>query len=129
MRFLAMIIAILAPCHAANILVEPVIKPKKVIKARITAYWAHPRQDEWTSRYESSTGKEGVSDYKDFVSPNDLYKSLQGLKGKFMLSYNDSANIRKIFGKYNVRKIKTKYAGVGQEGGLRNKTELIITNY
>jgi len=79
--------------------------------------------------YESSTGKEGVSDYKDFVSPNDVYKSLQGLKGKFMLSYNDSANIRKIFGKYNIRKIKTKYAGVGMEGGVRPVTELIITNY
>lgn len=79
--------------------------------------------------YESSTGKEGVSDYKDFVSPDDVYKSLQGLKGKFMLSYNDSANIRKIFGKYNIRKIKTKYTGIGREGGVRNKTELIITNY
>jgi DNA adenine methylase len=79
--------------------------------------------------YESSTGKEGVSDYKDFVSPDDVYKSLQGLKGKFMLSYNDSANIRKIFGKYNIRKIKTKYAGVSTEGGVRPVTELIITNY
>ena len=79
--------------------------------------------------YESSTGKEGVSDYKDFVSPDDVYKSLQGLKGKFMLSYNDSANIRKIFGKYNIRKIKTKYTGIAREGGVRNKIELIITNY
>jgi len=79
--------------------------------------------------YEHSTGKEGVSDYKDFVSPDDVYKSLQGLKGKFMLSYNDSANIRKIFSKYNIRKIKTKYAGVGTEGGVRPMNELIITNY
>jgi DNA adenine methylase len=80
--------------------------------------------------YESSTGKEGVSDYKDFVSPDDVYKSLQGLKGKFMLSYNDSANIRKIFGRYNIRKIKTKYTGIGKEGGTRRPaTELIITNY
>lgn len=81
--------------------------------------------------YESSTGKEGVSDYKDVVMPEDVFKSLQGLKGKFMLSYNDSPNIRKIFSKYKIRKIKTKYIEIGKTGGTgtREKTELLITNY
>ena len=79
--------------------------------------------------YESSTGKEGVSDYKDVVMPEDVFKSLQGLKGKFMLSYNDSENIKKIFSKYKIRKIKTKYTGIGKTGGTREKTELLITNY
>lgn len=79
--------------------------------------------------YESSTGKEGVSDYKYVVMPEDVFKSLQGLKGKFMLSYNDSANIKKIFSKYKIRKIKTVYTGIGKTGGIREKTELLITNY
>jgi len=83
MRFLAMIIAILAPCQAANILIEPLIKPKKVIKARITAYWAHPRQDEWTSRYESSTGKRLISGKTCAVDPKIIkYGSRVKVNGK-----------------------------------------------
>lgn len=79
--------------------------------------------------YEHSSGKEGESDYKYYVNPQDVYDVLQGLKGKFMLSYNDSPNIRKIFSKYNVRTIKTKYSGEARKGGTRDITELIITNY
>ena len=71
------------------------------------------------------TGK--LKDYKDYVEPMDLFKSLQRLKGKFMLSYNDSPNIRKIFSKYKQRTIKTKYWEQG--GATKNKTELLITNY
>jgi 3D (Asp-Asp-Asp) domain-containing protein len=53
---LAGILGLLAQVHAANILIEPdpVKKPAKKIKVRVTAYW--PGQDYWTSRYKSSTG-------------------------------------------------------------------------
>lgn len=83
--------------------------------------------------YEHSSGKK-KSDYKHYVNPQDVYDALQGLKGKFMLSYNDSPNIRKIFNKYNIRTIKTQYAGknhtVGvKTGGVRDTIELVITNY
>lgn len=83
MRFLAMIIALMAPCQAANILIEPSPKPKKVIKARITAYWAHPSQDPWTTRYESSTGKRLVSGKTCAVDPKIIkYGSRVKVNGK-----------------------------------------------
>ena len=44
-----------------------------------------------------------------------------------MLSYNDSANIRKIFNKYNIKKVTTKY--IKPKGGFKKTTELLITNY
>jgi DNA adenine methylase len=65
--------------------------------------------------------------YKYFVSPKELYDALQGIKSKFMISYNDSANIRKIFGKYNIRKIKAKNKVGGYE--IKEINELVITNY
>jgi DNA adenine methylase len=68
------------------------------------------------------------SDYKDYVTPEMVFNSLQGIKGKFMLSYNDSPNIRKIFEKYNIKKIATKYAHTPNIE-QRKKTEVIITNY
>jgi DNA adenine methylase len=68
------------------------------------------------------------TDYKDYVTPEDVFKSLQGIKGKFMLSYNDSPNIRSIFSKYNIKGVQTEYAG---HKGIerRKKMEVIITNY
>jgi hypothetical protein len=45
-----------------------------------------------------------------------------------MLSYNDSPNICKIFEKYNIKKIETKYTHT-KHIEHRKKTEVIITNY
>ena len=39
--------------HAANVMIDLRPQPKK-IKVRITGYW--PGEDEWSSRYQSSTG-------------------------------------------------------------------------
>lgn len=66
--------------------------------------------------------------YKDYVTPNEVYNALQGLKGKFMLSYNDSPNIRKIFAAYTIRTIDNIYMG-STTIDRRQKKELIITNY
>jgi len=68
------------------------------------------------------------NDYKDYVTPESVFSSLQGIKGKFMLSYNDSPNIRSIFSKYHIKAVETEYAGhAGVE--RRKKMEVIITNY
>jgi DNA adenine methylase len=68
------------------------------------------------------------SDYKDYVTPESVFKALQGIKGKFMLSYNDSPNIRNIFSKYHIKSVQTEYAGhKGVE--RRKKMEVVITNY
>jgi DNA adenine methylase len=74
--------------------------------------------------YESEDKK----DYKDYVEPQQVYDALQGIKGKFMITYNDSANIRRIFSKYNIKTIKTTYEHT-MTVGRREKTELVITNY
>lgn len=74
--------------------------------------------------YESEEKK----DYKDYVEPIDVYDALKNIKGKFMLSYNDSKNIRKIFSKYNIKTIITIYENA-QHVGKREIKELIITNY
>lgn len=83
MRILAMLMLILAPCHGANILIDPCPKPKKVLKARITAYWAYPKQDPWTAKYQSSTGKRLVSGKSCAVDPRIIrYGSKVRIKGK-----------------------------------------------
>lgn len=68
------------------------------------------------------------TDYKDYVTPDEVYNSVANIKGYFMLSYNDSRHIRNLFKDYNIRKIKTKYAHT-QHIDDRKVSELVITNY
>ena len=68
------------------------------------------------------------NDYKNYIDPQELYNVLKNIKGKFLLSYNDSKNIRNIFKEFDIHQIKTKYAHT-QYIKERPKTELIIKNY
>ena len=53
---------------------------------------------------------------------------LSGIKGKFILSINDSANIRAIFNKFNIKALTVKAKGrVGL--GEDDRKELLITNF
>jgi len=81
-----------------------------------TLFYLDPPYSESTKDYEVSG-----------VRPEDIYNSLQGIKGKFILSYDNSDIVRKIFSKYKIRKVKTIYeqSGTRQE----NITELVITNF
>ena len=61
------------------------------------------------------------------VNPQDVYNSLQGLKGKFILSYDYSSLIKKIFNKYKFKLVKTSYEVSGQrQDGIK---EYLITNF
>lgn len=71
---------------------------------------------------------ESFRDYKHQVKPEDLFNSLENIKGKFMLSYDDSPLIRELFKKYNIREVLTTYANT-QNINKRNKKELVITNF
>lgn len=53
---------------------------------------------------------------------------LSNIKGLFVLSTNDSKNLRELFKNFNIYDIKTKYSNPIQ-GGLIKRNELIITNF
>ena len=61
------------------------------------------------------------------VNPQDVYNSLQGIKGKFILSYDYSPLIEKIFDKYKFRTVNTVYERSGKrKEGIK---EYLITNF
>jgi DNA adenine methylase len=74
--------------------------------------------------YESETQK----DYKDYVTPKQVYDVLSKVKGKFMLSYNDSPNIRKLFKDFKIHTINTTYENT-TFSSKKKKREVYITNY
>tara|TARA_R110002020_G_scaffold80434_3_gene200688 strand:- start:927 stop:1661 length:735 start_codon:yes stop_codon:yes gene_type:complete len=68
-----------------------------------------------------------TKDYKHSVNPNDVYKALQGLKSKFILSYDHSPEIKKIFNKYKFKTVTTSYDMSGvRQGDIK---EYLITNF
>ncbi len=67
--------------------------------------------------------------YKD-IDPLEIYNSLKDIKGRFMLSYNDSDKIRDIFKDYTINTIGSCYSSNDGDKSKRKKvTELIIKNY
>ena len=75
--------------------------------------------------YEDSDGL-----YKhDLLDIKHIYDTVKNIKGKFMISYNDSKEARDLFKNYNIYTIKTKYTNPGKGGHDRPINELIITNY
>jgi len=75
--------------------------------------------------YEKSEEQGVYKNLEEFVTPQDVFDSLKNIKGKFLLSYNDSPTIRKLFSKYNIKKVKTKYI-LKERGDI---VELLISNY
>lgn len=74
--------------------------------------------------YETLSGDWGFTPIK----PDDIYKAVKDIKGKFILSYENSDNIKKLFkgNKYRISSINTLY----QLSGVRQKiTELLIMNF
>jgi len=69
-----------------------------------------------------------MRDYADYVTPEQVYDAVKTIKGKFMLSYNDSPNIRRVFAEYNIKGITTSYTPTPQKpAGIAR--EVVITNY
>jgi DNA adenine methylase len=75
--------------------------------------------------YEKKT-KNG--DYPDWVDPNEVFDALQGIQGKFLLSYNDSPNIRQIFQQYTIIELQTTYQNTTALP-KRTANELLIKNF
>jgi len=73
--------------------------------------------------YEEST----AGHYKHHQFDLDaMARLLHSIKGKFMVSMNDSANVRRVFKGFHVATIQTKYT---MGGSGKTVTEAIITNY
>ena len=66
-------------------------------------------------------------DFKD-QDFTDLAKSLTGIKGHFLMTLNDTPEVRKIFGSFNVEEVTLKYS-MSRTKGSRSKprTELLIS--
>jgi DNA adenine methylase len=78
--------------------------------------------------YENSKGL-----YKnDVVAIEDMYDMLKNIKGKFLLSYNNSDKARELFKEYNIHGIVTKYSATTfahNRNKNTNVVELLICNY
>ena len=61
------------------------------------------------------------------VSPEDVYNAVKNIKGKFILSYDNSPEIRKVFKSFFIKKIKTTYELSGTR--QQDVTELLISNF
>ena len=77
--------------------------------------------------YENSKGL-----YKnDVVRIDELYHLLSNIKGKFLLSYNNSDKARELFSDYNIYELPTKYSASTFSNNKKgtNIVELLISNY
>lgn len=77
--------------------------------------------------YEDS---EGLYD-KDNIKLEDLSNLLKGIKGKFLLSINDSPSTRQVFSPFKITKIKVQGGAHHEEASVGGKIrkELLVRNY
>ena len=74
-------------------------------------------------------GAEMEKYYPDYVKPDQIANALKGVKGKWMVSYNNVPAVRKAFKGYKIRTITTKYSDPRKGGVNVPKVEIFITNY
>lgn len=67
----------------------------------------------------------GIFGREDFQTLSD---QLAGIEGKFMLSINDTPQIREIFGRFVIREVETRYT-VGAANRGNPVRELLVMNY
>lgn len=78
--------------------------------------------------YEGSTSQHYKTDLKT-VTPENVAASLKNIKGKTIISFNDSPRVRKAFKGFKILPIKTNYSMNSKSKKNRGKKELIITNF
>ncbi len=65
-------------------------------------------------------------DADEFIDHSELCERLKEVKGKFVLSYNDCAEIRHLYGSFNIKEVSAIYSVSGER---TEETELLIMNY
>ena len=66
---------------------------------------------------------------KDEMNYEELANVLKGIKGKFLMSINDSAEIRKLFNSFNLTSLTVKQKRTNIPGIAPTRKELFIQNY
>lgn len=71
------------------------------------------------------------NDYgKNLFARDDFQKlaaQLAGIKGKFILSLNDTPGVREVFADFQIEAVKTKYT-IARDGGAQEALEVLIHN-
>lgn len=64
---------------------------------------------------------------QDFV---DLVEILKGIKGKFLLTINDTSEVRELFAPFNIEEVQLKYSmSTSKKARGKTNTELLVSNY
>lgn len=75
-----------------------------------------------TENYYKNTDGFGLAEHKR------LAEILSGIKGKFILSYNDCELVRELYEGFKIKELKTNYS-LNALSKNRDKTELLIMNF
>lgn len=60
----------------------------------------------------------------------DLFEALNSMKGKFLMTINDTQEIRDIFGRFSIEEVQLKYSAARSETSRsKQRTELLISNF
>jgi DNA adenine methylase len=62
------------------------------------------------------------------ITPKDVYDVLKNIKGKFLLSYDNTEEVRDIFKDYKIVEVDTRYSPTSSVNSRKVK-ELLIMNY
>jgi DNA adenine methylase len=78
--------------------------------------------------YEKTRAVYGYGEHKDFDFEK-LREVLRGVKGKFLMTINDSPNIRSLFKEFNIKKTRVYARWSRKTKKATNRKELLIMNY
>ena len=78
-----------------------------------------------TESYYKNIGEFGIKEHEE------LAELLSNIKGKFLLSYNDSVVVRELYKGFNIKSTKEiRYTlGANMHGKKKSVNEVFITNY
>ena len=82
-----------------------------------TLFYLDPPYSKSTRDYKENVG----------VTPQQVFNALQGIKGKFILSYDFSPEVKKVFEKYRKKIVTTAYEQSGHQ--QKGKKEYLIMNF
>lgn len=74
------------------------------------------------------TDQEGYDEGSEALTAEDVLEAIQGIKGKFLLSYKYSADLEDLFSDFKTHQIYTSYT-LSKQKDHEKKAELLVSNY